>query len=119
MVARHLLFKRQDDAVEKIAAHAQSIGGQDKDVVEAVEAIRNVRGMDEQHIRVFRTEAVANLMEVLDKQITGSAADPLEASTVPELKGIAKREGVQNYSDMNKSELIHAINASRRSDSEE
>lgn len=113
MVARHILFQRQDEAVERIAAHAQSIGGDNAEVVEAVERVRAVRGMDEQHIRVFRTEAVADLMKLLDEIITGSASDPLEAKTVPQLKGIAKSEGIEGYSDLNKPQLIAAINENR------
>lgn len=117
MVARHLLFSRQDEAVERIAAHAESIGGDNQEVVDAVERVRDVRGPDEQHVRVFRTEAVADLMELLDELITGESADPLEIKTVPQLKGIAKSEGVEGYSDLNKSQLISAINQNRTSDS--
>lgn len=113
MVARHLLFTRQDEAVERIAAHAQSIGGTNTDIVDAVERVRNVRGPDEQHIRVFRTEAVADLMQLLDEAITGTETSPLEAKTVPQLRGIAKAEGIEGYSNMNKAALITEIEHNR------
>ena len=121
MVARHLLFQRQDAAVERIARHAEHLGGDDPEVVEAVERVRDVNGPDEQHVRVFRTEAVADLMQLLDELLaSGKSEEDLEDKTVVELRQIATTEGVSGAGSIRrKQELVSAIRENRRSQENE
>lgn len=120
MTAPHILATRHDEAVDKIQAHAKSISSDHPEVVDAVERVRNTSGPDEEHTRVFRLEAIADLLEVIDEKTAGEKADPLEVKTVPELRQIAKEEGVEgSVSQFNKQELIDAINEKREEDSED
>jgi hypothetical protein len=118
LVARHIRFKRHDEAVERIEAHARSISNNHEDVVEAVECVRDARGPDEEHTRLFRLEAIADLLEKIDELKGGEVADPLEAKKVPELQELAKSRGVKRTSDKNKTELIEAIRQKENEDAD-
>lgn len=111
MVARTIIHKRHDAAAERIEAHANSIAGNHQDVVEVVERVRTARGPDEMHTRLFRLEAIADLLEKIDELKGGEKADPLEAKRVPELRQIAEENGVDNPSELKKAQLIQAIRA--------
>ncbi len=114
MVARTILFKMQDEAARRIEAHARSIGGDHPDIVEAAERVKNAKGLDEQHTRVFHLQAIADLLEKVDEVTSGKAADPLEGKSVKELREIAKEEGVGgSVSQMNKHQLLDEIRANR------
>jgi hypothetical protein len=122
MVARTILTQRQDAAMDRIEAHAKSISKEHPDVAEAAERVRDVRGPDEAHTRVFRIEAIADLLETIDEgEATESeAADPLEVKTVPVLREMARGEGVEgSVSQMNKPDLIDAINERRSQEEDE
>jgi hypothetical protein len=97
--------------MERIEAHANSIAGDHPEIVEAAERVRTVRGPDEMHTRIFRIEAVADLMQLIDELKGGEVADPLEAKKVPELRQIAHEKGIENASELKKAELIEAIRA--------
>jgi Rho termination factor, N-terminal domain len=121
MTAPHILTQWQDEAMDKIEAHAKSISEEQPEVVEALQRARTVTGPDELHTRVFRLQAIADVFEALDSgsATSGEAADPLEVKTVPELREIAKEEGVEgSVSQMNKGELIDEINAKREENGE-
>jgi hypothetical protein len=109
VVARTILTKRQDVAMDRIEAHANSIAGEHPDIAEAAERVRSARGPDEAHTRVFRLEAIADLIELIDEITEGEKADPLEAKTASELREMAKAKGVKRTSDKNKDDLIAAI----------
>ena len=114
MTAPHILANRHDEAVEKIQAHSKSIGGEEPEIVEAVERVRTASGPDEEHTRVFRLEAIADLLEAIDEKTPGNKADPLEEKSVAQLKQLAHEEGVRgSISQMNKGQLIDAINDKR------
>lgn len=114
MVGRVQLAQRHDAAIDRIEAHAKSIGGEHPEIVEAAEAVRTAGRRDEVHTRLFRLEAIADLLEVIDEKTAGDKADPLENKTVPELREIANEEGVGgSVSQLNKAELIDAINDKR------
>ena len=116
MVARTILTKRQDAAMERIEAHANSIADNHEDITEAAERVRDARGPDESHTRVFRLEAIADLLEKIDELKGGSVADPLEVKKVPELRQIAREKDIEGAADLNKAELIEAI---RQNEAEE
>jgi hypothetical protein len=73
MAARDVLHQWADEAILKIEAHAKSIGGDNPGVLEAVEKVRDpkgwdgVRAPDAEHAQVFRLQALAELMEKVDK----------------------------------------------------
>jgi hypothetical protein len=95
--------------MDRIEAHANSIAGEHPDIAQAAERVRGARGPDEAHTRVFRLEAIADLIELIDEITEGEKADPLEAKTASELREMAKAKGVKRTSDKNKDDLIAAI----------
>lgn len=126
MTARDILAQWTDESIERIEAHAKSIGGDKPELKEAAERVRDPRGPDGvqapdlEHAQVFRLMALADLLESADEVTPGDKADPLEEKTVPELRQIAKDEGVEgSVSQMNKGELVDAINEKRESSAEE
>ena len=96
--------------MERIEAHAQRKNtSEHKQVQQKVEALREVRGPDEAHTRVFRLKAIADLLDAIEEAEGREAPDRLEVKRVPELKAIAADKGVEGASDMKKAELIQAI----------
>lgn len=73
MTARDVLHQWTDEAIEKIETHARSIGGKGKAVTRAAEKVRDpvgpdgVRPPDAEHAQTFRLQALAELMEAVDK----------------------------------------------------
>lgn len=127
MTARDILYQWLDEDTDRIAAHARNIAGDHPALIEATERIQDPRGPDGvaapdlEHAQVFRTKAVADLLEIADRIVNGEEqiADPLEVKTVPELRQIAKDEGVEgSVSQMPKAELVDAINEKRSEESE-
>lgn len=103
--------------MERIEAHAQRKNtSEHKQVQQKVEALREVRGPDEAHTRVFRLEAIADLLDAIEEAEGREAPDRLEVKKVPELKAIAQDKNVEGASDMKKADLIQAI---RNAESEE
>lgn len=103
--------------MERIEAHAQRKNTDThKQVQQKVEALREVRGPDEAHTRVFRLEAIADLLDAIEEAEGREAPDRLEAKRVPELKAIAADKGVEGASDMKKADLIRAIRNAENSD---
>lgn len=92
MVARTVLTKRQDAAIERIRAHARSVAGENPEIAEAAERVKNVPNRpDENHARVFRLEAIADLLERLD-ELTSAGEQPTEESSEPRAEA-PKRQG--------------------------
>ena len=119
MVATTILTKRQDAAMDRIEAHANSIAGDHPEIAEAAQRIRDARGPDENHTRVFRLEAIADLVELIDEITEGEKADPLEGKKVAELRSIATQKGVENPQDLKKAELVEAIREAEAKDKDE
>lgn len=120
MTALHILAQWDEENMDRIAAHAQSLAGDHPEIVEAAERVRTVRGPDEIHTRTFRLGAIADLMECVDRITAGPIADPLDNKNVPELREIAKAEGIGRPQDYRrKRELIDAIKAKRQSEDED
>lgn len=121
MTARDILAQWTDESIERIEAHARSIGGDKPELKEAAERVREPKGPDGipapdlEHAQVFRLMALADLLEAADEVTPGEKADPLEQKTVPELRQLAGEEGIENVSVMRKPELIDALNESRSS----
>ena len=118
MVATTTRNKRQDAAIERIEAHARSLAGESPELAEAAQRIKNVKAQDQDHERLFRLEAVADLLALVDEITAGEAngndsGDLLEDKNVSELKDIAKDEGVEAPYKLNKAELIEAIRKQR------
>lgn len=120
MTARDILAQWTDESIERIEAHAKSIGGEKPELKDAAERVRHPRGPDGvaapdlEHGQVFRLMALADLLEAADEVTPGDKADPLEEKTVPELRQLANEEGVEGaVSQMKKSDLVDAINAKR------
>lgn len=106
-----------DAAIDRIEAYAQRKGGENPEVRDAVERVRNARGQDELHVRLFRTEALADLLDAVEEAEGREPVEPLEVKKVPELRQIANEQGVEgSVSEMNKGQLIDAINSKRQDD---
>lgn len=105
--------------MDRMESHAQSVAGENPEIAEAIERVRTVRGPNEEHTRVFRLEAIADLWEKLGDVTADAKADepgePLEAKRVAELRQIADEAGIENVSQTRKPQLIEAI---RESESE-
>jgi hypothetical protein len=73
MTARDILHQWSDEAILKIEAHAESIGGDNPEIIDALEKVRDpkgwdgVRAPDAEHEQVFRLQALADLMEKVDE----------------------------------------------------
>jgi hypothetical protein len=114
MTAPHILAQRQDEAVRRIEAHCNSIGGDAPEIAEAAERVQNVSGPDEVHERVFRLEAVADLLEAVDNSVSSDPAeDDLDALTKAELLTVAQEEGVEVRQSDSKDEIKDAIRSER------
>ncbi len=113
MTAPHILATRHDDAVDRIEAHAKSLGDEHPDIVDAAERVREARGPDEEHSRVFRLEAIADLMERIDELTAGQKADPLEEKNKEELYGLGRDEGADVKRSDNKADLLMKIRQNR------
>ena len=105
--------------MDRIEAHANSVAGDHPDIAEAAQRLKSVRGPDEAHTRVFRLEAIADLVELIDEVTEGEKADPLEGKKVAELRSIATQKGVENPQDLKKAELVEAIREAEAKDEDE
>lgn len=97
MTAPHILAQRHDAAVQRIEARAKSIGGKNPEAAKAIEAVRDVRGPDEEHIRVFRLEAIADLQEVMEGK--GGGLESVEGIG-PELAHELRQSGYETPDDL-------------------
>jgi len=51
--------------MQRIKEDAEELAGDNPEVAEAAERIRTIRAPDEDHARVFRIEAIADLMDAI------------------------------------------------------
>lgn len=59
-------------------------------------------------------DKVVGANEKIDAERVFETEKPLDTYTVSDLRDIAQREGVENYSDLKKDELISAIESARQ-----
>ncbi len=82
MTAIDILHQWTEDAIARIEASAESLGGDNPEVVEAIEDVRDpkgpdgVRAPDALHAQVFRLQALADLLEVVNEKRSSGASKP-------------------------------------------
>lgn len=100
MVARTVLNKRENAAIERIQENLIELAGDDPEAAEVADRVKTARGPDEVHTRLFRMEAIADLTDTVRDNQPKAAKAATEVSkaapTGPRKRG---RSGAKKVKD--------------------